>query len=593
MKGKIPNDFVRQLVASTDIVDVISKFVKLKKTGKNFMACCPFHHEKTPSFSVSPQKQIYHCFGCHASGDVITFLSTHETLSFVDAVEELANLRGLNVPYEQNSKDDAHQGAPVEKIYAALVTASRYFRFSLKNDANSDVVIDYIKSRGLSGQTAKFFGLGYAPNQWQGLYSVLKQQYTTQCLVDAGLVIENDAKRLYDRFRGRLIFPIRNRRGQVIGFGGRVIDHKDSPKYLNSPETAVFHKGVELYGLYELKQSVQKSAHIIVVEGYMDVISLYQSGIKSAVATMGTALTKRHAEILFRETSEIILCFDGDKAGQNAAIRAFEVILPLLNQHRRARFLTLPEKEDPDTYVKRVGVEVFNETLTRAPNTAEFFLMHLLKDKDLDNADDLAKLLDEAKTVLADMAENSYVSSIVHMLANHLNISMAQLHKMLHIKKTKAKQVNFAPWQMNIDKLSLVEKALAYLLSAPAEIASAIEVRNIDFVCISQQHFILLDALKIIRQNKGLNSAIMAQILSERYSEFKPYFYQLVRLSVDLDVSLVVEEFIAMLDRVITQASHNELEQLINKAKTTVLTKAEKQRLQEILHKRQKTQLNS
>lgn len=584
MKGKIPSNFIKELISATDIVDVVSRFVKLKKTGKNFMACCPFHHEKTPSFSVNAQKQLYYCFGCHAAGDAINFLSAYENLSFVEAIEELANLKGMTVPFEQQKSDQ--QSFDSSPIYQALQDASRLFRWNLQHDVNHNEVIEYIKTRALTKATVNEYRLGFAANQWHSLFDTLQSKYSKDVLEQAGLIGQNDHGHVYDRFRNRLIFPIYNRRGQIIGFGGRCLkDDKTQPKYLNSPETLVFHKSEELYGLYELKRR-QKPKEIMVVEGYMDVIVLATYGYPFAVATLGTALSQTHAKILFRETNHVILCFDGDQAGQNAAIRAFQIIVPMLNASRQAKFLVLPNGEDPDSYIKSIGKEAFLKATENALGAAEFLLAHLQENKISNSADDLAKLFEQAKAILKEIPENTYTISIITRLAQDLNVSSIQLQQILRSEQNINKTTEIAKkWHLNPAKLSLTEKALAYALNAPEAIAKILHQRpNIRFHCFTEQHFILLDALVIIRQNIPLSSALLMQMLSEKYSQFRPYFYQLVQVPVELDDALIAGEFVAMLDRIIAQGRDNELEQLIQKSKSAILTEAEKQRLQAILH---------
>ncbi len=591
----MPNEFIRELLSSTDIVEVVSRFIKLKKTGKNYMACCPFHHEKTPSFSVSPDKQIYHCFGCHATGDVVTFLSEHEHMSFIEAIEELANLKGMTVPYEKSDvTKDRDQEIDITQCYQALDAANKYFRWQLKYADNAKDVIEYIKGREISGQTAKYFQIGYAPELWQGLYDVLSQKFSDKVLSAVGVVIQNEQSRIYDRFRGRLTFPIYNRRGQIVGFGGRIISSdKSQPKYLNSPETPVFHKSQELYGLYQLKQR-EKPTKIIVVEGYMDVVGLYEAGCHHAVATLGTAFTEDHAKVLFREVDRIILCFDGDKAGQSAALRAFQIIMPLLSDTKEARFLLLPENEDPDSYVRKHSRAAFEALCDSALSTSEFFSYFITKDKNIDSADDVAKILSKAKEILTGIKDNAYLESIKNTLAQKLGMSFAQLDAFLkytnNVQKSEHNNIVVRWQKLNINHLTVVEKALAYILMMPKGIDEVVQRNNtVLFACKTEQHIILLDALNIIRQNIGLTSAMLVQILTEKYEKFRQYFYQLMQLPVELDEKLLIDELIAMLDKVTKEASQSELELLISKSKRTILTEAERHKLQKLLHKKEKT----
>lgn len=594
MKGNIPSNFIRKIVASSDIIEVISKYVTLKKTGKNFMACCLFHNENTPSFSVSPDKQLYYCFGCHVSGDVIDFVANYNNLTFIEAVEELALMQGLDVTYE-NSKADDSQDKLTKSIYDALQAANKYYQWCLRFDVDKATVVNYIKSRGLEAKTAKYFQIGYAPNQWQALYDVLSKQFSLDVLEQAGLVIRKDKGGAYDRFRERLMFPIRNRKGVVVGFGGRVLPKKDiNPKYLNSPETPVFFKSHELYGLYELKQQHKNPLNIMVVEGYMDVIGLHQHGFTTAMATLGSALSESHLKTLFCHTSEIILCFDGDSAGRNAALRAFKMILPLLDEHKKARFLILPKEHDPDSFIRTLGLSEFNNVLQRALSAADFFIQNLLDKYDLNSADSLAQLIEKAKRMLKGIPGSSYTFMIIEQLAKATDVSSFQLQRMMKQKvnnvKSNSLNMQLTRWHLNVSKLGLVEKALAYLLSMPNQANKFLKARaQMEFGCVTEQHFILLDALKIIRQNDGLSSAVLVQMLVEKYPQFKEYFYQLLHMKSELNALQLIDELMAMLDKIMKQTCQNELEHLIIKAKTSILTMPEKQRMQAILCKVEKT----
>lgn len=359
MAGLIPQSFIDDLLNRTDIVEVVGSRISLKKTGKNYSARCPFHNEKTPSFSVSPDKQFYYCFGCGAGGNALGFVMDHDHLDFPQAIEDLARRAGLEVPREERDSQKPRQ--PTDSpLYPLLAAAAEYFRSALKNHPARQAAVDYLKGRGLSGAIARDFGLGFAPPGWDNLSKHLGgDTLQQQALLDAGLLVENaESGKRYDRFRDRIIFPIRDSRGRVIGFGGRVLgDNK--PKYLNSPETAVFHKGQELYGLYEARQASRNLDEIMVVEGYMDVIALAQNGLRNAVATLGTATSEEHIKRLFRLVPNLLFCFDGDAAGRKAAWRALEACLPQLQDGRRARFLFLPEGQDPDSLVRQEGLDAF------------------------------------------------------------------------------------------------------------------------------------------------------------------------------------------------------------------------------------------
>ncbi|MBX8486953.1 DNA primase [Pseudomonas cichorii] len=384
MAGLIPQSFIDDLLNRTDIVDVVSSRVQLKKTGKNFSACCPFHKEKTPSFSVSPDKQFYYCFGCGAGGNALGFVMDHDNLDFPQAVEELAKAAGMEVPREQNVKGQKPRQPTDSPLYPLLAAAAEFYRQALKSHPMRKAAVDYLKGRGLSGEIARDFGMGFAPPGWDNLYKHLSSDTLQQkVMIDAGLLIENaETGKRYDRFRDRVMFPIRDSRGRVIAFGGRVLGD-DKPKYLNSPETPVFHKGQELYGLFEARKYNRNLDEIIVVEGYMDVIALAQQGLRNAVATLGTATSEEHLKRLFRVVPNVLFCFDGDQAGRNAAWRALEATLSSLQDGRRARFLFLPEGEDPDTLVRSEGTDAFKARINQhAQPLADYFFEQLTKESD-------------------------------------------------------------------------------------------------------------------------------------------------------------------------------------------------------------------
>jgi len=384
MAGLIPQGFIDDLLNRTDIVEVVGSRVQLKKSGKNYSACCPFHQEKTPSFTVSPDKQFYYCFGCGAGGNALGFIMDHDHLEFPQAVEELARRAGLEVPHEERGGRQQARQPSDSPLYPLLAAAADYYRQALKSHPARQAAVDYLKGRGLTGTIARDFALGFAPPGWDNLLAHLGGDTLQQkALIDAGLLIENaETGKRYDRFRDRVIFPIRDSRGRIIAFGGRVLGD-DKPKYLNSPETPVFHKGQELYGLYEARRHNRDLDEIMVVEGYMDVIALAQQGLRNAVATLGTATSEEHLKRLFRLVPSVLFCFDGDPAGRKAAWRALEATLPNLQDGRRARFLFLPEGEDPDSLVRAEGHEAFLARLEQqARPLADYFFQHLSEEAD-------------------------------------------------------------------------------------------------------------------------------------------------------------------------------------------------------------------
>ncbi|MFH6600392.1 DNA primase [Ectopseudomonas khazarica] len=384
MAGLIPQSFIDDLLNRTDIVDVVSSRIQLKKTGKNYSACCPFHKEKTPSFTVSPDKQFYYCFGCGAGGNALGFVMDHDQLEFPQAIEELAKRAGMDVPREESGRGHKPRQPVDSPLYPLLNAAAEHYRQALKSHPQRKYAVEYLKGRGLTGEIARDFGLGFAPPGWDNLLKQLGGDALQQkVMIDAGLLIENaENGRRYDRFRDRIMFPIRDSRGRVIAFGGRVLGD-DKPKYLNSPETPVFHKGQELYGLYEARKHNRDLDEIMVVEGYMDVIALAQQGLRNAVATLGTATSEEHLKRLFRIVPSVLFCFDGDAAGRNAAWRALESTLSSLQDGRRARFLFLPDGEDPDTLVRAEGTDAFRARINQhAQPLADYFFQQLSEEAD-------------------------------------------------------------------------------------------------------------------------------------------------------------------------------------------------------------------
>ncbi|WP_395344876.1 DNA primase [Ningiella sp. W23] len=391
MAGRIPQDFIADLVARADIVDIIDARVKLKKAGRNHQACCPFHNEKTPSFSVSQEKQFYYCFGCGAKGNVLSFLMEYDRLEFVEAVEELAKEYGLVVPREKGGKSaysTPQQKNEREQDYKLMEDVTRYFQHQLKHAENTEKVIEYLKSRGLSGDIVKKWDIGYAPDKWDGVLETFGKnnnhpdESKQKRLLNLKLINENDTHRRYDFFRDRVMFPIRDKRGRVVAFGGRIIEG-DGPKYLNSPETPLFHKSYELYGLYQARQENRKIQRILVVEGYMDVVALSQFGITYAVAALGTATTPEHIQTMFKTSPEIVCCYDGDRAGRDAAWRALENALAYMKDGVMMKFLFLPDGEDPDTMVRQVGKDAFEAQLDTAVPLSSFFFETLMQSHSL------------------------------------------------------------------------------------------------------------------------------------------------------------------------------------------------------------------
>ncbi|CAH1092929.1 DNA primase [Candidatus Nitrotoga sp. 1052] len=425
----IPKNFIHDLLNRLDIVDVIERYVPLKKAGANYIACCPFHNEKSPSFTVSQSKQFYHCFGCGAHGTAIGFVMEHGGLGFVDAVEELARSAGVTVPREAPMPEQAQQHKVTPDLYEVMQSATRYYRDQLKQ---SSPAIDYLKRRGLSGEIALRFGIGYAPEGWQNLGSVFAN-YQDSSLLETGLVIENEDGKRYDRFRDRIMFPIVNTRGQVIGFGGRVLDSGD-PKYLNSPETVLFEKGRELYGLFQALKAIRTKRQVLVVEGYMDVVALAQHGIEYAVATLGTATTPYHVQKMLRLTDKVMFCFDGDAAGQRAAWRAMENALPQLVDGKHIGFLFLPSRHDPDSFVREYGTAAFEQLLQEALPLSSYVLRELSAQVDLHTQEGRTALLQRAKPLLTVISAPTTALLLRKEVATLAGITQAELEALYAIK---------------------------------------------------------------------------------------------------------------------------------------------------------------
>ena len=472
MAGHIPRQFIDDLISRADVVDVVDSRVALKKRGKEHIACCPFHNEKSPSFTVSQSKQFYHCFGCGAHGTALDFIMEYERLDFIDAIEVLAAEYHLDIPREQgNFNPQADNKKP---LYEVLEKAATRFAHELKKDTRA---IAYLKQRGLSGEIAKDFQMGYAPDSWD---FTLKQfssssENRAACL-KAGLSIEKSPDKHYDRFRDRIMFPIRDRRGRVTGFGGRILD-RGEPKYLNSPETPVFHKGEELYGLYEARQAVKDLTRIVIVEGYMDVVALAQHGIRYAVATLGTATSGTQISKLFRIVPELIFCYDGDAAGRKAAWRALENSLPVLRDGVQARFLFLPDGEDPDTLVRQEGQQAFEQRLSNATPLADFMLQHLAEPLDLSTADGCARLSELAKPLINKIEGGVFKDLLLNQLSKMIGLSSKNLQQ--HIPENQPQHAarhkrNIIPPKHQIS-ITPARLSIAMLLQFP-ELAQQCEI---------------------------------------------------------------------------------------------------------------------
>ena len=468
MAGLIPQDFIDDLIARADIVEVIGRRVQLKKAGREFKACCPFHDEKTPSFTVSPAKGFYHCFGCGAHGTAIGFLMEFDHMSFVEAIESLAQSMGVDVPRDESDKPARRY----DELFALLDAVSRHWQACLKNAPQA---VEYIKNRGIDGSTAKRFGIGYAPDGWSNVLDKFgKSPEAIERLLATGLIIARDNGGHYDRFRDRIIFPIRDARGRTIAFGGRALGDGE-PKYLNSPETVLFHKGRELYGLYEARQALRQIDQLVVVEGYMDAVALARHGIDFAVATLGTATTPEHLNRLFRLTDNVCFAFDGDRAGRQAAWRALENALPLIREGRQIRFVFLPEGHDPDSYVNEFGTDAFLQALDAGVALSAFLIEELASQVDMKTVDGRARLAELARPLVNKIPGGVYRELLVESLAESVGMSGAKLEKILGSDEAGSRTTGSTGEKRKVGRRmpragqpSVVRRAVALVLNHPA-----------------------------------------------------------------------------------------------------------------------------
>ena len=500
MAGKIPPEFIDQLLARVDVVDVVNQRVPLQRAGHEYKARCPFHEEKTPSFTVSPAKQFYHCFGCGAHGSAIGFLMEYDGLSFPEAVEELAASVGMELPREIAFE----QGPDHRPLYEILERAATWYRDQLAHHPSAPEATAYLKQRGLSAEIARDFGLGYAPPGWRNLMENLGGSPEREALLlQAGLLSEGNGRR-YDRFRHRIIFPIRDTRGRVVAFGGRVLGD-DAPKYLNSPETPVFHKGGELYGLYEARKALKTIPRLLVVEGYMDVVALAQFGIRNAVATLGTATTPEHLEKLFRATPEVVFCFDGDRAGRKAAWKALETTLPLLRDGRQARFLFLPEGEDPDTQVRKEGAEAFLQRVEQATPLSDFLFDQLAGEVDMTSLDGRARLV----TLAAPYLEKLPAGVFRRMMERRLSeLAGTKLAASRPTRQTTPSRAHRNPGQPGT--LKPLHRAIALLLQYPA--LARLESLPEGWQTLDNPGVVVLrQLLETLRENPHLTTAMLVE----------------------------------------------------------------------------------
>lgn len=517
----IPEDFIQDLLARVDIVELVDSYVPLKKAGANYAACCPFHNEKTPSFTVSPSKQFYHCFGCGAHGTAIGFVMEYQGLGFVDAVHELAGRVGMSVPQADGAAPRAHGGT--RNLIEVMARAASWYKEQLRQSPRA---IDYCKRRGLTGETAARFGIGYAPDGWQNLQAVFAD-YDGDALREAGLIIDNDSGRRYDRFRDRLMIPIVNPKGDIIAFGGRIIDQGE-PKYLNSPETPLFEKGRELFGLPQARQALRETNTAIVTEGYMDVIALAQHGIGNAVATLGTATTPTHVQKLLRQVDRIVFAFDGDAAGRKAAWRALENALEALADNKRIGFVFLPAEHDPDSFVREHGREAFETLVAQSMPLSDFLLRELGRRCDLTSAEGRAQLIYEAKPLLHRLPTPLLRLQLVKRLAEASGFAQEEVERLCELKsytppappraRRSAPSLSRNLLRIVLHKPALAAELPAELLPDAPEKAALLRLRELSTGNGGQSYAALRERLRGLPEEQTIE-AVAAEVLEMSFDD--------------------------------------------------------------------------
>ena len=576
MSGRIPREFIDDLLVRVDIVDLIDSHVPLKKAGSSYVARCPFHSEKSPSFSVNRKKQFYHCFGCGAGGNAISFLMAFNHLDFVEAIEDLAGFVGIEVPRE--AVEYRQQKQDYSALYSILEQAAVFYVEQLRNNPEGVAAVEYLKRRGLSGDIAREFSLGYAPNEWDSLAS----RFEHKLLVDAGLLISKDDGGGYDRFRGRLMFPIRDKRKRIIGFGARVLD--DSlPKYLNSPETSVFSKGRELYGLSELLEKDSKPKRILIVEGYMDVLALAQFGIFYSVAALGTATSKIHLDLLFRFTSEIIFCFDGDAAGKKAAWKAVQEAFPSLKDGRQVRIIFLPEGYDPDSLIREQGVAGFEKQIEGAEALSDYFFDYLSRDINLDTVEGQSALMSNARPYIEKIPAGFFREMMFGRLSGEGVGGTLDI-----LKKPAMLNESLIPRQMiskgKKSKASPVRIVVAHLLQSP-QLIDVFEQRELDLSTMSFPGLdVLKDVLLAIEEIKPSSSAVLMEYFRGTANE------KVVNTLINWDFFIlskgVEAEFLGAVDLMLLQAEESQLNELLTRERESGLDQEERKLLGKMLVKR-------
>ncbi len=589
MSGRIPRSFIDQLMTRVDIVDVIDGRVPLKKAGKEYKACCPFHEERTPSFTVSQDKQFYHCFGCGAHGTAIGFLMEYDHMDFPEAVEHLAAQAGMEVPHEEEATTRRQDQQASVDLISLLNEASRFYQAQLRNHPDAGQVIDYLKKRGITGESAARFGLGYAPEGWDNLLKALggdrpEAQAKRKALLMAGLISRKD-DRYYDRFRDRVMFPIQDYRGRIVGFGGRVLGTAE-PKYLNSPETPLFHKGSELYGLYAARGALKSKAKALVVEGYMDVVMLAQTGFDNAVATLGTATTRTHLDRLFRYCQEVVFCFDGDRAGRAAAWKALQTALPVLRGGRQVSFLFVPEGQDPDSLVRAEGQQAFQQRLDNATALPDYLLNALCEGIDLSRLDGRARLIEQARPHLARLEAGALKELLIDRIAELAQTQRDSVVSALGGGRPDARPPSTQTAAPSTEQkgLSLEQIALALVIQKPKLARIAHEVDMLSALNVDDPETTLLyQVVHAITEHPGLNTAALLERF--RTDERRAELETLASWDHMITDEHLEDEFRIVLQRLQHRAQAQQAEKLLNAAKTRQLNSEEKALLRDLLRR--------
>ncbi|WP_340120835.1 DNA primase [Methylobacter svalbardensis] len=576
MSGRIPREFIDELLVRVDIVDLIDSHVPLKKTGNNFVARCPFHAEKTPSFSVNQKKQFFYCFGCGVSGNAISFLMDFSHLDFVEAVEDLAGFAGVEVPRESIEYQPGQKKEDLNSLYLLMEQVANFYAEQLRIGDEGKKAVEYLKNRGVSGDCAGDFMLGYAPDEWNALAS----RFNPRLLLDAGLLVSKEDGHTYDRFRGRIMFPIRDKRARIIGFGGRVLD--DSlPKYLNSPETSLFHKGKEVYGLYELLEKNAKPQRILIVEGYMDVIALAQFDIRYAVAVLGTAASQAHLDLLFRFSSELVFCFDGDKAGREAAWRAMDAAFSSLKDGRQIRIMLLPQNHDPDLLIREQGVDGFVGRVQGAETLSEYFFGHFSNELNLSEMEGRAQLVSKAKPYLEKMPESVFKEMMFARLKELSGWDRLDILENAATLALKSPPKIGGKRPQDNGRLSSARVAVALLVQNP-RLAELLDQREIDWSGLEFSGAPLFkNILNMIAGKHPTNAAVLMECYRDAAEEKSIKALAFLDLQISDDKVDVV--FCDAVNRLLIQAREAGLARLLDKDKTKGLDAQEKELLRKML----------